>query len=365
MHKAEACYTCKACDGILQVDYTYDGISAQFKSDQLKQTLIFHDQKTTSILGEGNTPTVELNKIARKLGSRTIYAKCEFLNPTGSFKDRPVAAGVQKAIKFGYKHVVVASSGNGAAAVAAYSARLNLAATILVPSSTPLEKVKQSQFYGSNVTAIEGPYSNSFKRAREMSEKEDYYNLTTTFINPYTVEGDKGIAYEVHHEVESWPDYIVVPIGAGPLLVGIYRGFMELNQLFGLKRTLPKMIGVQAEGCAPIARAFQEKRRDVIAEKKPQTIASGIGDGLDGYSHDGTYTLSIIRASNGSCIAVSDKDILASQKELAQEEGIFVEPSSASALAAIKKLVNKEPQMKEQSIMLILTGHGLKDMGVI
>ena len=277
---AKPVYKCPNCKGILRVEYNFDNPDSfiDANTNTLKQKLIFHDGETSNLLGEGDTPTLELQKTAKMFGLRKLFGKCEFSNPSGSFKDRPVAAGIKKAKDFGYNKVVVASSGNGAAAVASYSAKLNIESIILVPESTPAEKVKQSQFFGSKVIKVKGPYSNSYQLALKMSELGELYNLTTTFINPYTLEGDKGVAFEIHNQIEEWPDYIVVPIGAGPLLVGIYKGFQELNQIFKLVRNLPKMIGVQATGCSPISKAFKENAQTVFAEVNPHTIAGGIGD---------------------------------------------------------------------------------------
>lgn len=359
--EAAPIYKCPSCKGILEVTYRYDRVNLTDHSDELKKMLIYHDGKTSHVLGEGDTATIELTVTSTRLRIDKLFAKCEFCNPTGSFKDRPVSAGMKKAKEFGYKKVVVASSGNGAAAVAAYAARMKMDSLILVPEFTPLEKVKQAQCYGSNVIKVKGPYSRSFDLAVKLTETGDYYNVTTTFFNPYTVEGDKAIAYEIHEQMETWPDYVVVPIGAGPLLVGIYRGFKELNTLFQLNRKLPKMIGVQASGCAPITKAFNENEARVQPELNPQTIASGIADGLDGYPEDGTYTLQVIRDSNGCSVAVDDEEIVFAQKELAETEGLFVEPSAAATLVAIKKL-RQTLSFENQSVLLILTGHGLKDM---
>lgn len=365
-YKKAPLYKCLRCHGkgILLVRYEFD--HEIYRSDitlsELKRNFIFHDHKIDNILGEGNTPVKKFNTLSEKLNIN-LYGKYEFLNPTGSFKDRPVAAGIKKAIDFGIENVVVASSGNGAAAVSAYAAATGLNSIVLVPESIPLEKVMQTKFYGSKVIKIKGPYSNSFNLALKMSQTGEFYNLTTTFINPYTIEGDKGVAFELHFQLDEWPDYIVVPIGAGPLLAGIYKGFEELNKLFGLKRKLPKMIGVQASGCSPIARAFLYNAKHVTAEKNPSTIAGGISDGLSGYSEDGTYTLDIIRNADGYCIDVSDEEILEAQLELARMEGIFVEPSAASSLAGIYKLSKLYGEIfTEKNIALILTGNGLKDL---
>ncbi|MFA1820818.1 threonine synthase [Virgibacillus oceani] len=327
----------------------------------MKQAYIFHDEKTENLLGEGNTPLLHLEKTSARLKDNNVFGKCEFMNPTGSFKDRPVAAGIKKALEFGYKKVIVASSGNGAASVAAYSAKFGLSSTILVPENTPDEKVKQSQFYGANIIKVKGPYSNSFKLALNYSKEGDVYNLTTTFINPYTWEGDKGVAYEIGQQLEKWPDYVVVPIGAGPLLVGVYKGFKELKKVYGKTDPIPKMVGIQAEGCSPIATAFEHNEEYVISEHAPRTIAGGIGDGLRGYAKDGTFTLNIIRKSNGSCLSVTDEEILEAQEHIAKDEGIFVEPSGAASLAGFEKFLKLE-NIRNASVTLLLTGHGLKDM---
>jgi threonine synthase len=355
---ARPIYNCPVCNGILEVWYNYQEKSIK---SGLKQEYIFHDEKTESLLGEGNTPLLQLGKTSARLGENNILGKCEFMNPTGSFKDRPVAAGIKKALDFGYKKVIVASSGNGAAAVAAYSAKFDLSSTILVPENTPDEKVKQSQFYGANIIKIKGPYSNSFELAQNYSEEGDVYNLTTTFINPYTLEGDKGVAYEIDQQSDKWPDYVIVPIGAGPLLVGVYKGFEELKRIHGKTDPIPKMVGIQAEGCSPIARAFERNEKHVISEPDPKTIAGGIGDGLRGYAKDGTFTLNTIRKSNGSCLSITDEEIMKAQENIAKDEGIFVEPSGAASLAGFEKFLKLE-NVKNASVILLLTGHGLKDM---
>lgn len=362
-YEPKALYKCPNCKSILEVKYrpTHNGIGEKSETKKLKSDFIFHDGKTDNLLGEGNTPLLSLNTTAKKLGVKQVLGKCEFLNPTGSFKDRPVAAGIKKAIDFGYKKVIVASSGNGAAAVAAYSSRLSLQAVILVPETTPAEKVKQSQFFGAKVIKVKGPYSNSYELALKISEEGNAYNLTTTFLNPFTIEGDKGVAYEVEEQSDNWPDSVVVPIGAGPLLVGIYKGFKEMNEFYNLKKTLPKMIGVQAAGCSPIAKAFKENSPVVTAEPNPKTIAGGIGDGLNGYSDDGTYTLDIIRKSKGSCIEITDEEILSAQKDMAKDEGLFIEPSAAASLAGLLK-VSRQQDLSKETVLLLLTGHGLKDI---
>ena len=358
-------YACNKCQGILEVYYDYTkATNEQVRKSNPLNLLPVKPEKYID-MGQGNTPLVEEKKIATELGIEKLWLKCEFSNPTGSFKDRPVAVGISKAIEFCQRKVIVASSGNAAAAVGAYAARAGLQSIILVPESTPDEKVMQSLFYGARVVRVEGPYSNCFDLAKKLGERLNIFNLTTTFINPYTVEGNKSVAYELFAQMNSnVPDIIYVPIGAGPLLVGIYKGFCEYHHL-GISRKRPRMAGIQAEGCSPIAQAFLAGETEVHGQQNPSTIAGGICDGLDGYAQDGSYTLDIIKRSGGFSLAVSDGEIREAQTLLAQKAGIFVEPSAAAAFAGLTKSLRENRIDQDARVVVILTGHGLKDVGRI
>lgn len=351
-------YLCPYCGGILETVFTYDiQFAEEIRNGRFVGTDVLPFEPSTYVyLGQGDTPLLQADALSKKLEVQ-LYLKCEHQNPTGSFKDRPVSCGISKAVSMGYKRTVVASSGNGAAAVAAFSARAGMEACIYVPESTPDEKVKQARMYGGEVLRIPGPYSNSYRMALE-DEGEDTCNLTTTFLNPFTVDGDKVVAYELYLTM-GIPDAIYVPIGAGPLLVGILKGFEELKKM-GIIDRLPRMVGVQARGCSPVVNAF-EHGECVQSNLNPSTIAGGICDGLVGYEQDGDYTLAAIRRSQGICVAVSDEEIRHAQSRLSCLEGIFVEPSSAAAIVAIcrtaRRLVGEGG-----SIVALLTGHGLKDM---
>ncbi|WP_051302015.1 threonine synthase [Salibacterium aidingense] len=354
-------YHCPYCKGILEVRYDLDRVTAS-TGDAVKQELQPFPFSPGVFMGEGNASLIRAKCLEKKLGVARIDLKGEFMNPSGSFKDRPVAMGVKAGIHFGHKRLIVASSGNGAAAVSAFAAKAGMEAVVLVPESTPQEKVSQSMFLNANVIKIKGPYSNSFTLAKILAETESLFNVTTTFINPYTVEGDKGVAFELHDQLNGyWPDQIYVPIGAGPLLVGTRKGFMEMASLWEREYT-PRMIGVQARGCSTVAEAYERKEDQVQEVVVPKTIAGGIGDGLQGYAKDGTHTLSHIRKSGGNAMAITDAGILEAQHELASLEGLFVEPSAAAALAGLKHNVELGKVRAEDHIVLLLTGHGLKDM---
>lgn len=363
-------YECEHCAGILEVTYDYSMIDkthftsqpSSITKDYINLLPIQLQSSASVYAGEGQTALVEAKRLAQRIGMKRILLKCEFSNPSGAFKDRPVSVGVAKALEFGYEKIIVASSGNGAASVAAYAARAGLDAIVLVPESTPIEKVTQAQSYGAIVIRIKGPYSNCFNLAKVVGEKFNMFNLTTTFINPYTLEGDKTVTYELLEQMQgSIPDVIYVPIGAGPLLVGILKGYREY-QLLHPEAQLPRMAGIQAKGCSPIARAFLAGDEHVQAEENPQTIAGGICDGLHGYSKDGTHTLNNIKQSNGFSSFVSDSEIIEAQKWLAQDEGLFVESSAAVGIAGLYKSLREGRISESDEVVVILTGHGLKEM---
>ncbi|KAB2329554.1 threonine synthase [Cytobacillus depressus] len=349
-------YECEKCRGILDVYYDFE------KPRESDIFLPITGEKRIS-LGEGNTSLLQSRNLAKRLGLKNLFLKCEFTNPTGSFKDRPVSIGISKAVEFGFTKVIAASSGNGAASVAAYAAHAGLEAIILVPEKTPIEKIKQTLAYGANVIRVKGPYSNCFTLAKQVGEKQNIFNLTTTFLNPYTVEGNKMVAYELFEQLNSSiPDVIYVPIGAGPLLAGIYKGYLELKHRHHFGK-LPRMAGIQAEGNNPIASAFLYGKSSVSPVANPCTIAGGIADGLMGYEKDGMYTLQCINESKGFALDVSDSSMLEAQMWLARDEGIFVEPSAAASIAGVAKSLQENRIREDDYIVVLLTGHGLKDMG--
>lgn len=352
-------YACPSCSGILETVFSYDkAFVDRLQSGRFDETDIFPFSSERYVnIGQGKTPLVLADKMSSELGL-SLYLKCEHQNPTGSFKDRPVSCGVSKALELGFRRVVVASSGNGASAVSAFAAKAGLESLIFVPESTPDEKVKQAILYGGKVVKVQGPYSNCYAEALKISQKEKILNLTTTFVNPFTLDGDKAVAYELYLAI-GIPEAVYVPISAGPLLVGILKGYEELNEL-GLVDRLPKMVGVQADGCSPVAGAFAAEKK-VEAERHPVTVAGGICDGLVGYEQDGDYAIEAIRRSGGACLAIPDDETLRYQQRLARMEGIFVEPSSATAIAAIYKTASQLTG-DQGKVVAMLTGHGLKDM---
>mgnify|MGYP002552654426 CR=1 FL=1 len=356
-------YFCEKCGGILELEYAGSIIP---EDAPLSLSFARMPVKQEEMEGFGTTPTPLLlsRRLAQTIGLKQLYFKCEMANLTGSFKDRPVAVAVAMAKRFGYQRVGAASSGNAAAATAACAARLGLESVIVLPAATPQEKVRQTTYYGAHVFKVAGPYSNSYRVALDLSREHGVYNVTTTFLNPYAVEGDKLVGYELYEELGRMPGHVYVPVGAGPLLVGIAKGLREYAHRDGIE-CVARMTAVQALGNSPIAEAFTRGEQRVHANPLPNTLAGGIADGLVGYEQDGEYTLRICRESGGTAMSVSDERICEAQALLATEEGLFVEPSAAASLAGILEDLRQGRLNSAEPVVAVLTGHGLKDMDAL
>lgn len=366
MEELRNVYNCPKCGGILEVEYDYGTLPQSLSTPGATGIWRFLEllpvnQKFCTTLGEGNTPLLKASQLGAVLGVDNLYFKNEGCNPTGAFKDRPMAVGISKALESGAHTVITASSGNGGASLAAYAARFNLKSVVVVPVNTPLNKVNQAIMHGAKLVKVNGPYSNSFHIAKAAAEKFGWVNMTTTFINPYTMEGNKTISYEIIESLgKNVPDWILMPVGAGPMLVGIWRGLLDLKRM-GLIEKLPKLAAVQSERCSPIDRAFREGEREVKSwEGECNTIASGIADALNGYSQDGTLTLKCILESGGNVVTVNEDEIWESVSALAKYEGIYAEPTGAVTVMAVRKLIKQGIISSHHTVVSIVSGNGLK-----
>lgn len=368
-------YSCEACGGILEVTYNYPQAFVQqpiINPDasfdgmwKYRALLPVKDAQNIVTLGEGNTPLLDALRLSDQWRAPVrLLLKAEMLNPSGSFKDRPSSVGVSVAKERGYKKIVISSSGNASAAAAAYAARAGMECVVFVPASTDPNKVVQAQAYGARVLCVPGNFSAAYDMANVCTRRFGWANVTSTFLNPYTVEGDKTPAYELYHQLGGKaPDYVIIPIGAGPLLVGMYKGFCELLEM-QLIHTLPKMIGVQVDACEPIARAFAAGSNAVQGWEHPiDTIAGGIADPLLGYANDGTLTLAVARKSGGAILSLSEAEIWQAMREVEQVIGLYCEPTGAVAVGAVKKLWEQDALEKDATIVSMLTGHGFKFSG--
>jgi threonine synthase len=309
-------------------------------------------------LGEGDTPLLLLPRVGRKLGLSNVYVKDESMNPTGSFKARGLASAISKAKELRVEKVIIPTAGNAGGAMAAYAARAGMKACIFMPRDTPRANLEESNMVGAEVHLVDGLISDAAKLAGEKAAAEGWFDVST-FKEPYRVEGKKVMGYELAEQF-NWelPDVILYPTGGGTGLVGMWKAFDELETLGWLEKTKrPRMVSVQAEGCAPVVKAFRANASSCDFWEGAQTIASGLRVPK---SFADKLILKDIYASAGTAVAVSDEAILEAQKELAAREGIFAAPEGAATLAALQDLIHRGWIRSEERVVLFNTGSGLK-----
>jgi len=299
-------------------------------------------------LNEGSTPLVPSRNIARALGLKGLYFKYEGLNPTGSFKDRGMVVAVAKALEAGSRVFMCASTGNTSASMAAYAARTGARAIVVVPSGEiALNKLSQALMYGAKVIALKGNFDSALETVRELTSH--YPVALMNSVNPNRIEGQKTAAFEVVDELGDAPDYLVLPVGNAGNITAYWKGFREYHAA-GRSTRLPRMVGAQAEGAAPIVNGHP------VAH--PKTIASAIRIGNPASWEGAT---SARDESGGMIAAVTDTEILSAQIALASGEGLFAEPASAAPLALLFRLVRDGRIEKDSTTVVVLTGSGLKD----
>jgi threonine synthase len=299
-------------------------------------------------LDEGSTPLVRSRNIGRALGLEHLYFKYEGLNPTGSFKDRGMVVAVAKALEGGSKVLMCASTGNTSASMAAYAARTGVRAIVVVPSGEiALNKLSQALMYGAKVVALKGNFDDALEAVRDLTSR--YPVALMNSINPNRVEGQKTAAFEVVDELGDAPDYLLLPVGNAGNITAYWKGFREYHAA-GRTTRLPRMVGAQADGAAPIVNGHP------VAQ--PRTVASAIRIGNPA-SWEGATTAR--DESGGLIAAVTDTEILSAQIRLANSEGLFAEPASAAPLALLFRLVQEGKIEKDATTVVVLTGSGLKD----
>jgi len=364
----EIVYSCKRCGDLLEVEYDYDLLKAKLKKSnwrslplsvwRYKDFMPIRDLSKIVSLNEGGTGLHSCQRLANLLGVKYLYVKNEGENPTGSFKDRGMTVGVTKAVELNMKTVICASTGNTSASLAAYAARAGLQCIVIIPSGKIAQgKLAQAMVYGAKVVQVRGNFDQALKTVLELSEEHREVYLLNS-INPYRLEGQKSLAYEICDQLNRKPpDRVVVPVGNAGNISAIWKGFTEFHKL-GLINKLPRMTGIQAEGAAPIARAIKSGKDEITPINEPETIATAIRIGAP---VSWKKAIKAIRESGGTAETVTDKEILEAQKMLARSEGLFVEPASASSIAGLKKLVEAEKIDEDEVVVCVATGHGLKD----
>ncbi len=310
---------------------------------------------------EGGTPLLKLGRLSRELGIRELYGKLEGLNPTGSFKDRGMAVCVSVARFLSVKAVIVASTGNTASSASAYSSRAGIKCYVLIPREGVAEgKVFQTVLHGATLIRFGSCFDDALNAVVRLVKLFKHLYPLNSF-NPWRIEGQKTLAYELVEGLGRVPDAVVVPVGNAGNISAIWKGFKELRDA-GVINDLPRMYGVQALGASPLVTTWLRGGERLHSVESPETIASAIriGRPISWFK-----AVKAVRESHGSFISVSDEEILESVKRLARVEGVGVEPASASALAGARRLVEDGYLRGDECVALVLTGHALKDPGII
>ena len=309
-------------------------------------------------LGEGDTPLLLLRQIGTQYGLTNLFIKDESFNPTGSFKARGLSAAVSKAKELGIRKLIIPTAGNAGGALAAYAARAGLKATIVMPKDTPPSNIEESKIAGARVVLVDGLISDAAKFAGKMAQEEGWYDVST-FKEPYRTEGKKIMGFELA-EAFNWilPNVIVYPTGGGTGLIGMWKAFAELQELGWLESShRPRMIAVQASGCAPVVKAFMSGASSCEFWLNANTIAAGLRVPK---SFADREILHDLKESNGTAIEVDDKEIVSAQNILASSEGIFAAPEGAATLAGLIKLVGRNEIHPDEKVVLFNTATGLK-----
>jgi len=308
-------------------------------------------------LGEGWTPLIHTKALGAALGMKELFVKDESLNPTQSFKARGMSVAVSMAKELGVKKLAAPSAGNAGAALAAYCAHAGLGAYVFMPRDTPRANVIECEVMGAHVTLMDGLITDCGAEVARRKETEGWFEVST-LKEPYRVEGKKTLGYEIA-EQSAWtlPDVILYPTGGGTGLVGMWKAFNELEQLGWISEKRPRMITVQAAGCAPIVRAFEAGSRFAGEIENAATLAAGlrvpkaIGDFL---------ILDAIRESGGTAITVTDEELIEGARELARMEGIFAAPEGGACVPALRKLLARGDVKPDEKVVLFNTGSGIK-----
>lgn len=359
--------TCPNCGKVLYARYDLDSLRQQLKPDDLKgrvstlwrwhELLPVRDPENIITLGEGGTPLLHVRVLGKALGFEQLYIKEEGLNPTGSFKARGMAVAVSRAHELGVRQVATPSAGNAAGALAAYGAAAGMETYVFMPQDAPDINKLESVITGAHVYLVNGLISDAGKIVKTLAPKRGWFDVST-LKEPYRAEGKKTMGLELAEQL-NWqlPDAIIYPTGGGTGLIGMWKAFDELEQLGWIHSARPKMISVQAAGCAPIVSAFVAGTTSASPWQNAQTIA----DGLRVPSPFADYLiLNILRASHGTALTVTDGEIRIAMSDLASHEGLYVAPEGAATYAAFRHLVSDGFLQPDERIVLFNTGTGLK-----
>ncbi len=358
---------CPNCGKVLYARYDLERARASFTKENLAnrshdmwrwhELMPIRNPANVITLGEGMTPLLRARRLGRALGFDSVLIKDEGLNPTGSFKARGLCAAVSRAYELGVKTIALPSAGNAAGAAAAYGAAAGMETYVFMPQDAPAINQLESYLYGAHVYLVRGLISDAGKIVRTLGPKYGWFDMST-LKEPYRAEGKKTMGLELAEQLTwSLPDVILYPTGGGTGLLGMWKAFDELEQMGWIDSKRPKMIAVQAEGCAPVVQAFHDGSEMAVPWKDAHTIADGL---RVPHPFADYLILRILRESGGTAIAVSDDEIRAAMGEWAQQEGMFVSPESAATYAAFKTLAASGFIQPQEQVVLFSTGTGLK-----
>ena len=362
-------YTCPSCgttDGILDVQFDYNGIAHALtrrtlaaRSDRshwrYRELLPIRTGAKLPDLSIGWTPVTPTDRLARHIGLTSLFIKDDGRNPTGSLKDRASSLGAARCHAKRQKIIACAGTGNAAFSLAGVAASMGLRGVIFVPQRAPDAKLTQLLIFGATVIRVQGSYEDAFQLCQRSCERRGWYNRNSA-INPYLVEGKKTVSFEICEQLD-WqpPDWVAVPVGNGCTIAGIWKGFREMRQIGIIERT-PRILGVQAVGAAPISEAFLTGQP--LRRIEPQSIADSIAIG---FPRNWRKAATAVRESGGTMLNVTDDEILDAMRYTGRLTGIFAEPAAAASVAGLKAAVAQGIVGRRANCLAIVTGNGLKD----
>jgi threonine synthase len=336
-----------------------DGVASLWRYREL---LPLQNDVNLVSLGEGYTPLLNAENLGRALGLRQLWIKDEAQNPTGSFKDRGLSVAISRAKELGVRKAAIPSAGNAGGSFAAYAARAGIEAHVFMPRDTPIANQIEARQYGARLTLVDGLINDCGRMVAEGKTAEGWFDLST-LKEPYRVEGKKTMGYEIAEQLD-WrlPDVIIYPTGGGTGLIGMWKAFTELEELGWVGSVRPRMVSVQASGCAPIVKAFEENKATAAPWQNAQTVAAGlrvpqaVGDFL---------MLQAIRDSRGTAISVSDDEMLSEIPRIGKVEGLFFCPEGAACVAALRRLLANGWIKPNDKVLIFNTASGLKYLDVM
>jgi threonine synthase len=369
VYSTRVAYTCPRCGiaGILDVEFDYAAIGRRLTRRRLagraeqshwryRELLPIGADAALPALAVGWTPLTPAATLARHLGVRTLWLKDDGRNATGSLKDRASSVGVVKAREKRRKIIACASTGNAASSCAGMAASMGMRSAIFLPERAPEPKVTQLLIFGATVFRVRGSYEQAFQLCQQACERWGWYNRNSG-INPYLVEGKKTVGLEIGEQL-GWqpPDWVAVSVGDGCTIAGVWKAFREMKTL-GLTERTPRMLGVQAEGAAPITTAF--RTGEAMRPIEPHTLADSIAVGVP---RNWKKAVLAVAESGGAMINVSDEEILEAMRSTGRLTGIFAEPAAATAVAGLRRAVAEGTVGRRASVVAVITGNGLKDV---